>query len=142
MGRSDPIDDEQREKMVAGAAATRAIRAYLEALKLLKPRKGRPRLKTVDELKIELLRLEAQVEDLDEDPIKKLKMLPRLDALNEAIRDRVAEDQARERIDVLAEDFVKHAAAYGETHRVTYEHWLQVRVPPEVLERAGIEKQK
>ncbi len=140
MGNPEPISPEQREKMKAGAEATRAIRSYLEALKLLKPKHGRPSSKTVDELKIDLLRLEAQAEELDDDPLKKLKMLPKLDASMVAIRERVAEDLARQRIDVLAEDFVKYAQAYGDSHGITYDHWRQVRVPEDVLARAGIER--
>lgn len=136
------ITDEHREKLKAGQAATKAIRAYLEALKVLKPKHGRPSTKTVDDLKIELLKLEAEIEQLEgEDVIKKLKMLPKVDAINEAIRDRMAADQARERLDELAEGFIKHAAAYGENNGITYDHWTTMRVPPEVLDRAGIKRQ-
>jgi hypothetical protein len=39
----------------------------------------------------------------------------------------------------LEEDFVRVAAAYGERHGMTYEHWRQTGVQPDVLARAGIE---
>jgi hypothetical protein len=39
----------------------------------------------------------------------------------------------------LEDDFVRVAAAYGERHGMTYEHWRQTGVEPDVLARAGIE---
>lgn len=39
----------------------------------------------------------------------------------------------------LEDDFVRVAAGYGERHGMSYEHWRQTGVEPDVLARAGIE---
>ena len=134
-----PIDPEQREKMKEGAKAVRAVRAYLEALEVTRARPGRKSTKTTDELEIELIRLRAELDAAE--PMKRLDLAKQLDKVAVLARERDVQERAAERLDALAQDFIKYAKTFAGSRGTTYEHWLLVRVPPEVLAEAGIKRE-
>jgi hypothetical protein len=106
--------------MVKGAAASKAVDAYLRFISTDKPRGRR-----VD---TGLLELKIQ----DEDNLAKKVIL--IAQLREA--ERVAESQKNEQ--ALEDAFVEHVRWFSGKHDIPYAVWREMGVGPGVLNRAGI----
>lgn len=118
--------------MAQGRNEGRAVRAYLEALRANKPKRGRKR--TGDSIKKRLAAID--------------EALPSADALSELrlIQERrdLADELASigETVDINSTElaFVDVAKSYSERQGITYASWREVGVPASVLTKAGISR--
>lgn len=124
-----PMSDEHKAALAQGRRESRAIKAYLEALKSRRP--GRPvtpesvrkRIESIDE------RLAAE-----DDPLKQLELRQeKIDA-----EGTLKEVESKEDIDELERGFIDAAKPYSERKGISYTAWRQVGVPARVLKEAGI----
>ncbi len=119
-----------KDAIASGRTETKAVRAYLEALDDMKPRRGRPRSKESTQK-----RLAAIVEEIPTaKPERRLQLIQlRIDLTAELASLAAAPDIAP-----LVEEFCRHAVSYGARHNISVQAWREVGVPQAVLERAGI----
>lgn len=113
-------DETQRQKMVRGATASRAVDAYLRHVATAKAR-GR---------KVDQGLLAMKIED--EDNLAKKVIL--IAQLREA--EQLAESEAASQS--LEDTFVEHAGWFSSQHGITYAVWREMGVEPSVLKRAGV----
>lgn len=124
-----PMSDEHKAALAQGRRESRAIKAYLEALKSRRP--GRPvtpesvrkRIESIDE------RLAAE-----DDPLKQLEL--RQEKIDAEVA--LKEVESKEDIDELERGFIDAAKPYSERKGISYMAWRQVGVPARVLKEAGI----
>jgi hypothetical protein len=116
--------------LARGREEGRAVRRYLEAIELQRPRRGRKR--TPESIKRRLAAVNDRLADAD--------ALSRLHLLQE----RTDLEAELERIDTndnlvtLEKGFVKVAKAYGKRKGIGYNAWRAAGVSAAVLQRAGI----
>jgi hypothetical protein len=126
------MTDEHKKALAEGREQGRAIRAYLEALEITKPKRGRKR--TADSIKKRIDVIERELESAD--PLKALN-------LRQERRNLYGElagiDEKVDMAEVEA-GFVAAARSYGERRGIAYEVWREAGVTPEVLEKAGIKR--
>ena len=131
-GPKGPLTDTHKAAMAQGRNEGRAVRAYLEALRANKPKRGRKR--TGDSIKKRLAAID--------------EALPSADALSELrlIQERrdLADELASigETVDINSTElaFVDVAKSYSERQGITYASWREVGVPASVLTKAGISR--
>jgi hypothetical protein len=131
-GPKGPLTDTHKAAMAQGRNEGRAVRAYLEALRANKPKRGRKR--TGDSIKKRLAAID--------------EALPSADALSELrlIQERrdLADELASigETVDINSTElaFVDVAKSYSERQGITYDSWREVGVPASVLTKAGISR--
>jgi len=124
------MTNEHKAALEQGRAEGRAVRAYLEALRNSKPKRGRKR--TPDSIQQRL----SKIDD----------MLPEASAIEELQlvqerRDLEAElDQLNDTVDMsgVEDEFVRVAKGYAERKGISYASWRDVGVPAATLKRAGI----
>ena len=124
------MSDEHKAALAEGRVQGAAVRAYLEALELHRPKRGRKR--TPDSIKKKLAAIEAEIDAAS--GVQKLDMM-------QTRRDLQTELESLEAgIDLteLEERFVEVAAAYGERKGIEYATWREFGVPAAVLKSAGI----
>lgn len=124
------MSDEHKAALAEGRVQGAAVRAYLEALELHRPKRGRKR--TPDSIKKKLAEIEAEIDAAS--GVQKLDMM-------QTRRDLQTELESLEAgIDLteLEERFVEVAAAYGERKGIEYATWREFGVPAAVLKSAGI----
>jgi hypothetical protein len=121
---------DHKAALAEGRAQSRAVRAYLEALETIKPKRGRPR--TTDSVRRQLDQVEAQLaEARAEDRL--LLIQQRID-----LADELASMEAKADLTEVEEAFVEVAQAYGERKGISYGAWREAGVEAAVLKRAGI----
>ena len=127
-----PMSDEHKAALAEGRNQGRAVRRYLEALDVHKPKRGRKR--TSDSMQKRLDRIDAEL--VSADPLKRLQLIQeRLDLKQEL-------EAAGQTIDLtgLEQEFVDAAAAYSKRKGISYAAWRELGVEPAVLKRAGIRR--
>ena len=121
---------EHKEALAVGREQSRAVKRYLEALDLQRPRRGRKR--TPDSIQKQLAAIEEKLAAAD--PLIRLNLLQdRADLQSEL----AGMDQTVD-ISALEEGFVKAAKAYGERKGISYSVWREAGVDAAVLKRSGI----
>jgi hypothetical protein len=116
--------------LAAGRNEGRAVAAYLEALELNRPKRGRKRTPPSIEKRLAALAEQYEVAS----PIKALQLAQeRLDLTRELAGLQHAADTSE-----LERQFVKVAKGYAARKGITYAAWREIGVPAEVLKRAGI----
>lgn len=124
------MSDEHKAALAEGRTQGSAVRAYLEALELHKPKRGRKR--TPESIKKKLDQLEIDLVDAS--------AVARLDIL-QTRRDLQAElESMQETVDLteLENKFTEVAAAYGSRKGIEYATWREFGVSAAVLKAAGI----
>lgn len=116
--------------MERGRAEGRAVREYLEALRSMKPKRGRKR--TPESIQKRLDEIERDL--ADSSAIVELQLVQERRDLNAEL------ESMDSGIDVAAlEDaFVQVAKSYAERKGISYGSWRDVGVPAAALKRAGI----
>lgn len=115
-----------------GRVQGRAVRRYLEALELHKPRRGRKR--TPDSIQKQLDSIEAKLPDAD--PLTRVQLIQqRMDLQSE-----LASKSANVDLGALEDDFVNAAAEYGLRKGISYAAWREAGVDAAILKRAGINR--
>jgi uncharacterized protein YicC (UPF0701 family) len=126
------VTEEHKAAMAAGRAESRAVRAYLEALDQVRPKRGRKR--TAESIQ---QRLDSLTVELDQaDAMDRLKLVQeRMDLEAElALMGQTID------LTELEAEFVKVAASYSRRNGISYAAWREVGVEPTVLKAAGVKR--
>ncbi|MBW3614887.1 MAG: hypothetical protein KY439_06195 [Actinobacteria bacterium] len=127
-----PMSKEHKDALAVGRDEGRAVRRYLEALELHKPRRGRKR--TPESIQRQLAAIE---EDLgNADPLSKVQLIQQRMDLQKELE---AKSQAVD-LSELEEGFVKAAKGYGQRKGISYAAWREAGVDAAVLKKAGISR--
>jgi hypothetical protein len=132
-GPKSPLTDQHKAALAQGRNEGRAVRAYLEALRGNKPKRGRKR--TSDSINKRLKAIDDQLKTAD--PVTELQLVQERRNLNAEL------DGLSSNVDLKAiEDaFVKVAASYSSRQGISWASWREVGVPASVLTRAGLSRQ-
>lgn len=126
-----PMSEEHKAALAQGRRESRAIKAYLEALKSRRP--GRP--VTADSVKKRIQSIDERLA-AEDDSLKQLELRQeRLDA-----ESTLKEVESKEDIEQLEQGFIEAARPYSERKGISYTAWRQVGVPARVLKEAGIRR--
>jgi hypothetical protein len=126
------MTDQHKAALAQGRAEGRAVRDYLEALRSMKPKRGRAR--TADSIKKRLTAIDDQLADAD--ALTELKLVQE----RRDLTDELASMQAKVDLDALESAFVKVAKGYSDRQGISYASWRDVGVQPAVLKKAGISR--
>ena len=125
-----PMSDEHKEALALGREQGRAVRRYLEALELHKPKRGRKR--TPESVQKQLATIEAKLPTAD--PLSRVQLIQqRMDLQAELATKGESVD-----LTALESDFVKAARAYGQRKGISYAAWREAGVDAAILKKAGI----
>ena len=125
-----PMSDEHKEALALGREQGRAVRRYLEALELHKPKRGRKR--TPESVQKQLAAIEAKLPTAD--PLSRVQLIQqRMDLQAELATKGESVD-----LTALESDFVKAARAYGQRKGISYAAWREAGVDAAILKKAGI----
>lgn len=108
----------------------RKVKDYLSALEKSAKLDHR---KSPRKAEAQLLRIEAELQSEDLDPLRRVRLVQRRMTLKDHLEGRGRPDPS-----VFEDDFIKAVPGYSERHNISYEAWREVGVPAAVLRRAGI----
>jgi hypothetical protein len=131
-GPKSPLTDQHKAALAQGRVEGRAVRAYLEALRGNKPKRGRRR--TSDSIKKRLNAISDQLKTAD--PLTEVRLV-------QERRDLTAElDGMQSNVDLksIEDDFIKVVANYSKRQGISYASWREVGVPASVLTKAGLSR--
>ncbi len=124
------MSDQHKAALARGRTEGKTVRAYLDALRANKPKRGRKR--TTDTIHKRLAAIDVQLPDAD--PLSELRLV-------QERRDLAAElESIDQRVDLesFETDFIKVAKSYSERQGISYAAWREVGVAPSVLTKAGL----
>lgn len=126
------MTDEHKAALARGRAEGRVVRAYLEALRANKPKRGRKR--TPDSVKARLETIEEELPNAS--PVDELLLVQERRDLESEL------ESMQQNIDLsgLEDEFVAVAKSYSDSKQLSYAAWREVGVPPAVLKKAGISR--
>jgi hypothetical protein len=125
-----PMSNEHKEALALGREQGRAVRRYLEALELHKPRRGRKR--TADSVQKQLAAIEDKLAAAD--PLSRVQLIQqRMDLQRELASKGQTVD-----LSALEHEFVQAARDYGQRKGISYAAWREAGVDAAVLKKAGI----
>ncbi len=124
-----PMSDEHKAALAQGRRESRAIKAYLEALRSRRP--GRPVTAESVRKRIEAINERLETE---EDPLKQVELRQELLDAEATLK----EIESKEDLEELEKAFIEAAKSYSERKGISYTAWRQVGVPARVLKAAGI----
>ncbi|HEX6946347.1 MAG TPA: hypothetical protein VF246_03255 [Acidimicrobiia bacterium] len=125
------MSKEHKDALAEGRRQSRAIKAYLSALKSRRP--GRP--VTKESLEARLARINDQLAGTT-DPLESVTLTQaKLD-----LESQLARMDESENLETLEAGFIKYAKGYSERKGISYTAWRQVGVPAAVLRKAGIKE--
>lgn len=126
------MSQEHKDALAVGREEGRAVRRYLEALELNKPRRGRKR--TPESVQRQLAAVEENLENAD--PLSRVHLIQqRIDLQRELEAKSQTVDMGE-----LEAGFVKAAKGYGQRKGISYAAWREAGVEAEVLKKAGISR--
>ena len=128
--RATKMSAEHKAALARGREATRAVRAYLDALEAGRPKRGRKRSPES---------IQKQLDDIAI-LIRDASAFERLNLLAETERLRTSLEQLAPGPDLgpLRKAFIANARAYGEAKGISYASWRGAGVSAEDLKAAGI----
>jgi hypothetical protein len=124
------MTQEHKDALEQGRQESRAVRAYLEALRGHKPKRGRPR--DTDKMRARLDAIQGELGGAD--PIQELRLIQERINLGMALATTVDTVD----MDALEKAFVAVAGSYSARQGISYAAWREVGVPANVLKEAGI----
>lgn len=126
-----PMSQEHKDALAEGRRQSRAIKAYLEAVKAKKP--GRP--VTRETIEARLHRVAGQLAATD-DPLESVELVQlRLD-----LEGQLARIGDTENVEELEKGFIDYARGYSDRKGISYTAWREVGVPAAVLRKTGIKE--
>lgn len=126
------MSNEHKNALALGREQGRAVRRYLEALELHRPKRGRKR--TPESIQKQLTAIEEKLAAVD--PLTRVQLIQqRMDLQQE-----LASKSATVDLGALEGDFVKAAADYGQRKGISYAAWREAGVDAAVLKKAGISR--
>jgi hypothetical protein len=132
-GPKSPLTDTHKAALAQGRTEGRAVRAYLEALRENKPRRGRKR--TSESINKQLKSIDEQLKTAD--PVAELQLVQARRNLNAELEGMGSSVDLKS----IEDAFVKVAASYSERQGISWASWREVGVPASVLTRAGLSRQ-
>lgn len=131
-GPKGPLTDQHKAALAKGRVEGRAVRAYLEALRSNKPKRGRRR--TADSIKKRLDAINEQLKSAD--PLTEVRLVQeRRDLMTE-----MEGMQSNVDLKSIEDAFVKVVGNYSKRQGISYASWREVGVPAAVLSRAGLSR--
>jgi hypothetical protein len=132
-GPKSPLTDHHKAALAQGRNEGRTVRAYLEALRGNKPKRGRKR--TSDSINKQLKSIDEQLKTAD--PVSELRLVQKRRDLNAEL------DGMGSNVDLksIEDAFVKVAASYSDRQGISWASWREVGVPASVRTRAGLSRQ-
>jgi hypothetical protein len=128
--RTSTMSEDHKAALAEGRTQGRAVRRYLEALEMHRPKRGRKR--TSDSIGKRLEKIENELATAD--PLQRLHLVQeRLDLQRELETMDGGVDLSE-----LEDHFVGAAGPYSQRKGISYNAWRELGVPPAVLKRAGI----
>jgi uncharacterized protein YicC (UPF0701 family) len=127
-----PMSDAHKAALAEGRDQGRAVRRYLEALDLHKPKRGRKQ--TPESIKKQLADIEAKLESAD--PLARLQLRQK----RRDLQARLDDGQPTVDLSALEAEFVVAAKPYGARKGISYAVWREAGVDPAVLRKAGISR--
>ncbi|MCU1460292.1 MAG: hypothetical protein JWO37_367 [Acidimicrobiales bacterium] len=127
-----PMSDAHKAALAEGRDQGRAVRRYLEALDLHKPKRGRKQ--TPESIKRQLADIEAKLESAD--PLTRLQLRQK----RRDLQARLDAGQPAVDLTALEADFVVAAKPYGARKGISYAVWREAGVDAAVLRKAGISR--
>ncbi|MGZ4786680.1 MAG: hypothetical protein ACXV5S_13505 [Acidimicrobiales bacterium] len=128
--RRAPMSESHKAALAEGRVQGRAIRSYLEALEVHRPKRGRRR--TTELMKERLAAIDDELPDAD--PVRQLQLVQERLDLRTAIESAERDDD----LSALEAGFIQAAQAYSERRGISYAAWREAGVPSAVLRAAGI----
>ena len=126
------MSDSHKAALAEGREQGRAVRQYLEALELHRPKRGRKR--SPESVEKRLAAIDESL--LTADPLTRVQLFQeRMDLRNSL----AASDNAVD-MTMLEEGFVAAAGPYGQRKGITYAAWRQAGVDAGILREAGIRR--
>ena len=116
--------------LAKGRDEGRAVRLYLEALEITKPRRGRRR--TTESIKKRLAVLGDEMATAT--PLNRLHLIQE----QRDLEAQLAQEDEPVDLAALEKGFIKAAKAYGERRGIAYSSWRTAGVSAAVLAKAGI----
>jgi hypothetical protein len=132
-GPKSPLTDQHKAALAQGRNEGRTVRAYLEALRGNKPKRGRKR--TSDSINKQLKSIDEQLKTAD--PVNELRLVQKRRDLNTELEGMGSNVDLKS----IEDAFVKVAASYSERQGISWASWREVGVPASVLTRAGLSRQ-
>jgi len=126
------MSDSHKAALAEGREQGRAVRLYLEALELHRPKRGRKR--TPESVEKRLAVIEENLPEAD--PLSRVHLVQERMDLAHSL---AANDNAVD-ITVLEDGFVAAAGPYGQRKGITYAAWREAGVDAGLLRRAGIRR--
>ncbi len=124
------MSDSHKAALAEGREQGRAVRRYLEALELHRPKRGRKR--TQESVQKRLDAIEEKLPSAD--PLTRVQLIQeRMDLTAELAAGQNVVDMSG-----LEDGFVSAAADYGRRKGITYAAWREAGVDAGILRRAGI----
>src|SRR3954453_23298194 len=124
------MSDAHKEALALGREQGRAVRRYLEALELHKPKRGRKR--TPESVQKQLAAIEAKLSSSD--ALTRVQLIQQRMDLQAELATK-SETVAR---GALESGFVKAAREYGQRKGISYAAWREPGVDAAALKKAGI----
>lgn len=131
-GPKNPMSAQHKEALAQGRDQGRAVRKYLEAIEMHKPRPGRKR--TPDSIKKRLGDIGTKMGSADA-LSRVLLYQERLDLQKE-----LAGFDQKIDLTALEDGFVKAAKEYGSRKGISYAAWRAAGIDPATLKKAGISR--
>ncbi len=126
------MSDSHKAALAEGREQGRAVRRYLEALELHRPKRGRKR--TPESVEKRLAAIDENL--LGADPLSRVQLIQeRMDLSTSLAANDNAVDMA-----ALEDGFVNAAGPYGLRKGISYAAWREAGVDAGLLRRAGIRR--
>ena len=128
------MSEDHKEALAVGRAEGRLVRAYLDALDSIKPKRGRKRTKEAISNRLDHLERELS----QADALKKLQLTQeQIDLTNELEKMDNAIDLTE-----LEGEFLRVAKGYANRKGISYEAFRKIGVPASTLKKAGIKREE
>lgn len=123
---------EHKEALAQGRSQSRAVKAYLAALKSNKPKRGRKR--TAESISARLEKIAAELANAD--ALQEVLLLQEQSDLERELANMGADVD----LSSLEAEFIKVAQNYAVAKGIDYSTWRKVGVSADVLAKAGIKR--
>ncbi len=126
------MSDAHKAALAEGREQGRAVRRYLEALELHRPKRGRKRTQESVQKRLDVIEKNLP----SADPLNRVHLVQeRMDLSAELGASNNVVDMT-----ALEDGFVAAAASYGQRKGITYAAWREAGVDAALLRRAGIRR--
>ena len=121
-----------KRALAEGREASRAVRAYLDALDQHRPKRGR---------KLDPASVKKRIALIDQQ-VKKAGGFERLNLLADKaqLQGKLAGSETKVDLSGLRKDFIAHAKTYGQRKNISYATWRAAGVSADDLKAAGIRR--